>query len=82
MERKFLLQLKEEAQPTIKFVDDNEYKIWGFHFFNQERRMKEIDAEFAGLIGKVRQIIKHRLRDFAIFDEATPLFSPWWKNMT
>lgn len=50
---KFLLQLKEEAQPTIKFVDDNEYKIWGFHFFNQERRMKEIDAEFAGLIGKV-----------------------------
>lgn len=26
--------------------------------------------------------IKHRLRDFAIFDEATPLFSPWWENMT
>ena len=50
---KFLLQLKEEAQPTIKFVDDNEYKIWGFHFFNQERRMKEMDAEFAALIGKV-----------------------------
>ena len=49
---KFLLQLKEKAVPTLKFVDDNEYKIWGFHFFNQDHRMKEFDAEFATLLGK------------------------------
>ena len=49
---KFLLQLKEKAVPTVKFVDDNEYRIWGFHFFNQDHRMKEFDAEFATLLGK------------------------------
>lgn len=49
---KFLLQLKEEAVPTAIFVDDNDYKIWGFHFYNQENRMKEFDSEFAALIGK------------------------------
>lgn len=49
---KFLLQLKNEAIPTTTYVDDNDYKIWGLHFFNQDRRMKEFDLEFAELIGK------------------------------
>ncbi len=49
---KFLLQLKTEAVPITIFVDDNDYKIWGFHFFNQENRMKEFDSEIATLIGK------------------------------
>jgi type III restriction enzyme len=49
---KFLLQLKREAVPTTLFVDDNDYKIWGFHFFNQDNRMKEFDSEMAALIGK------------------------------
>ena len=49
---KFLLQLKTEAVPTTIFVDDNDYKIWGLHFFNQENRMKEFDSEFEDLIGK------------------------------
>ncbi|MCD7842451.1 MAG: methylase, partial [Lachnospiraceae bacterium] len=49
---KFLLQLKTEAVPATIFVDDNDYKIWGFHFFNQENRMKEFDSEFAALIEK------------------------------
>lgn len=49
---KFLLQLKMEAMPTTVFVDNNNYKIWGLHFFNQENRMKEFDSEFATLIGK------------------------------
>ena len=49
---KFLLQLREEVIPTVKYVDDNEYKIWGLHFFNQDSRKKEIDAEFTALIGK------------------------------
>lgn len=49
---KFLLQLKEKALPVKTFVDDNDYKIWGFHFFNQENRMKEFDSEFSVLVGK------------------------------
>lgn len=48
---KFLLQLQAEAIPVTVFVDDNNYKIWGFHFFNQDHRMKEFDAEFTNLIG-------------------------------
>jgi len=46
---KFLLQLKDEAIPVTVFVDDNDYKIWGFHFFNTENRMTEFDAELASL---------------------------------
>ena len=37
----FLLQLKDNAIPVIKFADDNKYKIWGFHFFNQDVRQNE-----------------------------------------
>ncbi len=37
----FLLQLKDNAIPVIKFADDNKYKIWGFHFFNQDIRQTE-----------------------------------------
>lgn len=48
----FLLQLRDEAVPVTVFVDDNDYKIWGFHFFNQDHRMKELDSEFAALIEK------------------------------
>lgn len=49
---KFLLQLKDKAVPVKTFVDDNEYKIWGFHFFNQDSRRKEFDSEFATLVGE------------------------------
>ena len=49
---KFLLQLKNEAVPVKVFADDNEYRIWGFHFFNQDNRMKEFDEEFRALTGK------------------------------
>lgn len=48
---KCLLQLQAEAIPVTVFVDDNNYKIWGFHFFNQDHRMKEFDSEFTNLIG-------------------------------
>ena len=34
----FLLVLEQDAKPVKKFKDDNEYKIWGFHFFNRENR--------------------------------------------
>lgn len=48
----FLLQLKAEAVPATIFVDDNDYKIWGLHFFNQDNRKKEFDSELAALSGK------------------------------
>lgn len=46
---KFLLRLKDEAIPVKKFVDDNRYSVWGFHFFNSERRAKEFEADFSTL---------------------------------
>ncbi len=46
----FLLQMKDEAIPVKIFADDNEYKIWGFHFFNQSHRMNEFDTEVAVLL--------------------------------
>ena len=49
---RFLLQLKDEAVPVTVFVDDNDYKIWGFHFFNQDTRMSEFDAEFTALVSR------------------------------
>ena len=39
----FLLKLEKEAIPVIKIKDDNKYKIWGFQFYNKEKR----NAEFA-----------------------------------
>lgn len=45
----FLLELKEKAIPTVTFVDDNKYKIWGFHFFNTERRSIEFTADMETL---------------------------------
>lgn len=48
----FLLQLQNEAVPTTVFVDDNDYKIWGFHFFNQDNRMREFDSDFSTLVRK------------------------------
>lgn len=48
----FMLQMRDEAIPVKVFKDDNEYRIWGFHFFNQDARMKEFDEDFAGLTGR------------------------------
>lgn len=45
----FLLQLESNAVPVIKFADDNKYKIWGFHFFNQDFRMLEFSDDMARL---------------------------------
>lgn len=37
----FLLEIEDKAIATKIFVDDNKYKIWGFHFFNTDVRMNE-----------------------------------------
>ena len=45
----FLLQLESNAIPVTKFVDDNKYKIWGFHFFNRDTRSVEFDDDMVKL---------------------------------
>lgn len=72
---KFLLQLKDEAVPVKVFVDDNDYKIWGFHFFNQEHRMKEFDDEISALTG--RKIVNYdfasnRVHDLMVAEDPAP----------
>ncbi len=47
---KFLLQMKKEAVPVKVFADDNKYKIWGFHFFNQAKRMGEFSKNITELL--------------------------------
>ena len=45
----FLLQLKNETIPVKIFVDDNDYKIWGFHFFNQDN-LKVFNSDFKEIL--------------------------------
>lgn len=42
----FLLQLKGNAIPVKTFVDDNNYHIWGLHFFNRDLRETEFNKDF------------------------------------
>lgn len=46
----FLLQLQQRAVPVKTYVDDNRYKIWGFHFFNQAQRSAEFAQDMAKLL--------------------------------
>ena len=48
----FLLEIEDKAIATKVFVDDNNYKIWGFHFFNQDARRAEFDADMEKLLHK------------------------------
>ena len=45
----FLLQIRDKAIPVKVFVDDNEYKIWGFHFFNRDQRITDFSSDMAML---------------------------------
>ncbi len=45
----FLLELKGKSIPTVTFVDDNKYKIWGFHFFNTDCRSVEFTEDMETL---------------------------------
>lgn len=45
----FLLQIEANSIPVIKFADDNKYKIWGFHFFNQDLRSTEFTDDMKKL---------------------------------
>ena len=46
----FLLQMKEMAIPVKKYVDDNKYRIWGFHFFNKNHRAMPFSEDMASLL--------------------------------
>ena len=46
----FLLQMKEKAVPVKPFMDDNDYRVWGMHFFNEETRGKEFEKELKNLL--------------------------------
>ena len=48
----FLLQLQKNAVPIKKFADDNNYEIWGFHFFNQAEGFRKFDDDFMSLINR------------------------------
>ncbi|NLO97920.1 MAG: DEAD/DEAH box helicase family protein, partial [Peptococcaceae bacterium] len=45
-----LLSLEREAIPVTPLADNNQYKIWGFHFFNPEHRQKEFFADMNRLL--------------------------------
>lgn len=45
----FLLEIEDKAVTTKIFVDDNKYKIWGFHFFNTDVRMNEFKKDMERL---------------------------------
>ena len=42
----FLLKIEEQGIPVKKYVDDNEYRIFGLPFFNKELRMEEFATSF------------------------------------
>ncbi|MCR4925045.1 MAG: DEAD/DEAH box helicase family protein [Clostridiales bacterium] len=45
----FLLQIKDKGIPPKTFVDDNNYKVWGLPFFNQNQRKTEFNTAFQNL---------------------------------
>ena len=52
----FLLEMENRAFIKKIFVDDNDYKIWGFHFFNSKERRQEFDVDMNRLLLKEKRI--------------------------
>jgi type III restriction enzyme len=42
----FLLQIESRGLPKKTFVDDTEYHVWGFPFYNQQSRMPQFNMAF------------------------------------
>lgn len=47
---KFLLKIEKQGIPVKKYVDDNEYRIFGLPFFNKELRMGEFEEVISNII--------------------------------
>ena len=45
----FLLEIENKSVATKTFVDDNRYRIWGYHFFNRDVRINEFTADMERL---------------------------------
>lgn len=45
----FLLEISSKAVAKKVFVDNNKYKIWGFHFFNRDNRSIEFASDMSKL---------------------------------
>ena len=45
----FLLQIEKKGLPKKTYVDDNNYHVWGFPFYNKNSRMNEITDAFKRL---------------------------------
>lgn len=43
----FLLKIEEQGIPVKKYVDDNEYRIFGLPFFNKDSRVEEFAQAFS-----------------------------------
>ncbi len=66
---RFMLRMKNEAHPIVIFKDDNDYFIWGFHFYNQDERMTEFGADMDSLLGRTTFKIKSYLDDLPMVAE-------------
>ena len=38
--------MQNMAIPVKTYVDDNDYHIWGVHFFNKDVRLGEFESDF------------------------------------
>lgn len=46
----FLLQIESRGFPTKTFVDDTQYHVWGFPFYNQQQRMEIFTSTFERIL--------------------------------
>ena len=49
----FMLEIEGKAIPKTLYVDDNDYRIWGFHFFNQAERLNEFNEDFGRIVDDI-----------------------------
>ena len=52
----FLLEMQNQSVPVVQIADDNNYKIWGLHFFNREERQKEFGSDMDRLTAYAEEI--------------------------
>ncbi len=41
----FLLEIEKNSTPVVTLVDNNKYRIWGFHFYNHYLREKDFEED-------------------------------------
>lgn len=49
----FLSQIKDESIPVKTFIDDNNYHIWGFPFFNSSERVSQFKESMISLLENI-----------------------------